>query len=135
MQMQLAIREVETYEVRSFTGPKRVTIHTKIGYHNEEVNEEIHEHIKNLDNLDDFTNREVIVEGTGVVVIDVQGQRYPQAIQFVFPEDVTDKETAFERFDECMQDEISRRQEEEKQAQKENLIQTATQADLDQIKI
>lgn len=127
MKLEFAVRKVETFEIRTPIGPKRIVIHTKVDTVEDEVPDEIATEIKDVP---DFNDLDVIIEGVGVVLVSAQnGQRFPQPVQFRFPDDVNTKEDAFARFDECMRAEIERQQEEERKS--EQSIQTANEMDLE----
>jgi hypothetical protein len=114
MKIKFAIREVKSFETRTPLGPKRISIYTKTGEIEEEIPDDIADDVKEVP---DFASADIIVEGSGLVWIDMgNGQRHPQNVSFRFPDEITTVEQAYERFDEFFKKEIELLQEEEKKA-------------------
>ena len=124
--MKLTIREVTTYETRTPFGPKRVIVHKKVSEIEEDVPAEV---IKQMSGVPDFGDQDVIVEGIGIVLANSNGQVFPQQYHFRFPSNVTNYTDAFKVFDESLEADAKKRQEEENR----NQIQTASETDLNAI--
>ena len=128
MNKEFAVREVNTYEIRTHLGPKRVEVFTKVGTHTVDIPDEV---LKQSEDVDDST-QDVIVEGEGTVIAQGQdGNYYPQPVRFPFDSDVTDYQTAFERFDDALKAEVRRREEEAREAQSQ--VKPATEDDLKEV--
>ena len=115
MKINFAVRSVETFEARTPLGPKRVVVHTKIGEISEEVPDQV---AKQIGDVPDFNTLDVIVEGLGVYLDEMpNGQVAPRTIQFRFPDEIKDKDSAFDNFNQYMNEAIQEREEHQRQAQ------------------
>ncbi len=96
MKKSYPIRKLETIEVRSPSGIKRIDMYTKFSDIEEDVSDEL---IKESENVDDFINP-ILYEGMTHILVDMGGgQVNPQPFKFKIT-DVDSITEAIDKFDE-----------------------------------
>jgi hypothetical protein len=122
MQKSFSIYKTDSFQVRTPIGLREVNVHKKVGELSEEVPDQI---AAEIDKIWHF-NADLVVEGTGQILVQTPQGVYPQPITFVFDLDVQDAKTAYARFNEHMEKELNRLRAEQK---KESIVK-ASEGDL-----
>lgn len=108
MKTNFAIYQVTNYEVKTPLGPRQVRQHTRVGLIKQDIPDEVAAEVAKHPQF----NSESFFEGVGQVLVQTNRGVFPQPVGFVFGEEVTTFQQAYDKFDEYMQKEIKRLQQE-----------------------
>jgi hypothetical protein len=126
MKIKLGVYEDKQFTQHSPFAPKTVIVHTKVAERDDEVPNELVDIVGKTF----FFNAETYCEGIAQILMQdpETGSVGRQGVRFIFPEDVKDQKTAFDKFDEAVDAFLEKAKEKEKE--RESQIARASEDDL-----